>query len=143
MFCCVAPRRAFEMKLLHLFDVFPPPRKGLLAIAVVVDFALQKDNQLISSKAFAARHGVPPRHLEAVLQALVRGGILKGFRGPRGGYLLARERHGVTANDILCAEFRIGGESRASAFVEGEELKLQRANAAALGPCFSLWRYGL
>ena len=32
------------------------------------------------------RHAVPPRHLETLLQALVRAGILKGVRGPRGGY---------------------------------------------------------
>jgi len=34
---------------------------------------------------------------------LVRDGILKGIRGPHGGYELARERRGVTANDILRA----------------------------------------
>ena len=45
----------------------------------------------------------PPRHLELVLQSLVRGSILKGIRGPHGGYELARERRGVTANDILRA----------------------------------------
>ena len=45
----------------------------------------------------------PPRHLESVLQSLVRVGILKGIRGPRGGYELARERRGVTANEILRA----------------------------------------
>jgi Rrf2 family iron-sulfur cluster assembly transcriptional regulator len=78
-------------------------RKGLLAIAAVVDVALQKDDQPISAKTLAARHGLPPRYLETVLQALVRGGVLKGVRGPHGGYLLARERHGVTANDILRA----------------------------------------
>jgi Rrf2 family iron-sulfur cluster assembly transcriptional regulator len=38
-----------------------------------------------------------------VLQALVRDGILKGIRGPRGGYELARERRMVSANDILRA----------------------------------------
>jgi DNA-binding IscR family transcriptional regulator len=38
-----------------------------------------------------------------VLQALVRCGILKGIRGPRGGYELARDRRRVTANDILRA----------------------------------------
>jgi Rrf2 family iron-sulfur cluster assembly transcriptional regulator len=49
------------------------------------------------------RHGLPPRHLESVLQSLVRDGILKGIRGPHGGYELARERRGVTAIDILRA----------------------------------------
>jgi Rrf2 family iron-sulfur cluster assembly transcriptional regulator len=34
---------------------------------------------------------------------LARDGILKGIRGPYGGYELARERRRVTANDILRA----------------------------------------
>jgi Rrf2 family iron-sulfur cluster assembly transcriptional regulator len=38
-----------------------------------------------------------------VLQALVRMGILKGIRGPRGGYELARERRRITADEILRA----------------------------------------
>ncbi len=65
-------------------------RKGLLAIAAVVDVALQKDGRPLSSKQLAERHGLPPRHLEGVLQALMREGILRGIRGPQGGYRLAR-----------------------------------------------------
>jgi Rrf2 family transcriptional regulator, iron-sulfur cluster assembly transcription factor len=79
------------------------PRKGVLAIAAVIDVALQEKGHPISAKSLAARHGLPPRHLEPVLQALVRDGILKGIRGPRGGYELAREKQRVTANDILRA----------------------------------------
>jgi Rrf2 family protein len=79
------------------------PRKGVLAIAAVIDVALQDDGHPISAKTLAANHGLPPRHLEPVLQALVREGILKGVRGPHGGYELARERRKVTANDILRA----------------------------------------
>jgi Rrf2 family transcriptional regulator, iron-sulfur cluster assembly transcription factor len=79
------------------------PRKGLLAIAAVVDVALQTLGRPISAKTLAERHGLPPRHLESVLQLLVRDGILKGIRGPRGGYELARERSRVTVNDILRA----------------------------------------
>ena len=79
------------------------PRKGVLAVAAVIDVAMQAHGQPISAKALAARHGLPPRHLEPVLQALVRCGILNGIRGPRGGYELARDRRQVTANDILRA----------------------------------------
>ena len=35
---------------------------------------------------------LPRRYLEQVMQQLVRAGMLKGVRGPRGGYRLARER---------------------------------------------------
>jgi len=79
------------------------PRKGLLAIAAVIDVAVQAPGRPISAKTLAARHALPPRHLESVLQSLVREGILKGIRGPRGGYELAREARRVTANDILRA----------------------------------------
>ena len=57
----------------------------------------------VAAKALATRHSLPPRHLEPVLQALVRHGILKGVRGPRGGYELARERSRITADDIMRA----------------------------------------
>jgi Rrf2 family iron-sulfur cluster assembly transcriptional regulator len=79
------------------------PRKGLLAIAAVIDVALNARGQPVAAKALASRHRLPPRHLEPVLQALVRQGLLKGVRGPRGGYELAREARRITAHDILRA----------------------------------------
>jgi Rrf2 family transcriptional regulator, iron-sulfur cluster assembly transcription factor len=79
------------------------PRKAVLAVAAVIDVAMQEHGKPISAKSLAARHALPPRHLEPVLQALVRCGILKGIRGPRGGYELARDRRRVTVNDILQA----------------------------------------
>jgi Rrf2 family protein len=79
------------------------PRKGLLAIAAVIDVALNAHGQPVAAKALAGRHRLPPRHLEPVLQALVRQGLLKGVRGPRGGYELAREARRITAHDILRA----------------------------------------
>jgi Rrf2 family protein len=78
-------------------------RKGLLAIAAVIDVAIHGRGRPVSAKALAARHSLPARHLEPVLQALVRVGILKGIRGPRGGYELARERRRITADEILRA----------------------------------------
>jgi Rrf2 family iron-sulfur cluster assembly transcriptional regulator len=79
------------------------PRKGILAIAAVIDIALHAQGRPVAAKALAVRHQLPPRHLEPVLQALVRQGILKGVRGPRGGYELAREQGRITADDILRA----------------------------------------
>jgi Rrf2 family transcriptional regulator, iron-sulfur cluster assembly transcription factor len=79
------------------------PRKGVLAITAVIDIALNARGRPVAAKALATRHSLPPRHLEPVLQALVRRGILKGIRGPRGGYELAREQHRITVDDILRA----------------------------------------
>jgi|SRR3954451_7908521 len=79
------------------------PRKGLLAIAAVVDVALHAREHPLSARKLAARHNLPPRHLEPVLQALVHEGIFHGVRGPRGGYALARERKRISVADILRA----------------------------------------
>jgi Rrf2 family iron-sulfur cluster assembly transcriptional regulator len=75
--------------------------KSLLAIAAVVDVALHARGQPVAAKALADRHGLPPRHLEPVLQSLVHAGILKGVRGPRGGYELARERRRISVAEIV------------------------------------------
>jgi Rrf2 family protein len=85
-------------------------RRSLLAIAAVVDIALHARPGPVAAKALAARHNLPPRHLETVLQALVRQGILKGMRGPRGGYSLAKERRRITAGDIVRAAMTATGE---------------------------------
>jgi Rrf2 family transcriptional regulator, iron-sulfur cluster assembly transcription factor len=78
-------------------------RRSLLGIAAVVDIAIHGKAGPVAAKQLAARHNLPPRHLETLLQALVREGILKGMRGPRGGYGLARERRKVTAADVVRA----------------------------------------
>ena len=85
-------------------------RRSLLAIAAVVDVALHARPTPVAAKLLAQRHNLPPRHLETVLQALVRQGILKGVRGPRGGYELARERRKITAGDVVRAAMTATGE---------------------------------
>jgi Rrf2 family transcriptional regulator, iron-sulfur cluster assembly transcription factor len=77
--------------------------KGALAIAAVVAIALNARGGPIRSKTLARRLALPERHLEPMLQAMARHGILKGTRGPLGGYELAREQRRITADEILRA----------------------------------------
>lgn len=116
-------------------------RKGILAIAAVIDVALHSRNRPVSAKALATRHGLPPRHLEPVLQALVHDGILRGVRGPRGGYELGRDQKNITAVDILRAAKSTDEESEID-FPATSQIKTvilpalaqaERAFAAALG----------
>jgi Rrf2 family protein len=57
----------------------------------------------VASKALTARHRLSPRRLELLLQGLVQANILRGVRGPRGGYDLARERRQITVGEIVRA----------------------------------------
>jgi len=91
------------------------PRKGLLAIAAVIDVALNGRERPVSARKLAARHNLPPRHLEPVLQALVREGIFLGTRGPRGGYSLACERKRISVADILRAAATVADDEDAAA----------------------------
>jgi Rrf2 family transcriptional regulator, iron-sulfur cluster assembly transcription factor len=116
-------------------------RKGLLAIAAVIDVALHGKGRPVSAKALAVRHSLPARHLEPVLQALVREGILKGIRGPRGGYELARERKRITADEILRAagtieddgEPLLNGQGLVNDVVRPAVVQAEKAFSIALG----------
>ena len=44
---------------------------------------------------------MPSRHLETLLKGLIHAEILKGVRGPRSGYELARERRRITIGEIV------------------------------------------
>jgi Rrf2 family protein len=76
-------------------------KKGAMAIAAVLDIAMHSDGRPVSAKALAERHGWAPRHLEPTLQALVHAGLLRGIRGPRGGYAIARDLRDITAEEII------------------------------------------
>jgi Rrf2 family iron-sulfur cluster assembly transcriptional regulator len=76
-------------------------RKTMLALEAVIDIAYNARPEPVQAKEITARQGVPQRYLEQVMQQLVRAGILKGVRGPRGGYRLARERRRISVGDVV------------------------------------------
>src|SRR5271154_1242464 len=76
-------------------------RKTLLALEAGIDIAFNARPEPVQAKEITARQGVPQRYLEQVMQQLVRAGILKGVRGPRGGYRLARERRRISVGDVV------------------------------------------
>ena len=76
-------------------------RKSLLALEAVVDIALHARPDPVQAREITKRQGVPQRYLEQVMQALVRANILRGVRGPRGGYRLARERRRISVKEVI------------------------------------------
>ena len=76
-------------------------RKTMLALEAVLDVAYNARPDPVQSKDITKRQGIPQRYLEQVMQQLVHKGILKGVRGPRGGYTLARERRKITVGDVV------------------------------------------
>ena len=71
------------------------------AIEAVLFIAYHSGGAPVQSREIARRQGIPQRYLEQVMQQLVREGVLKGVRGPRGGYTVARERRRITVAEIV------------------------------------------
>lgn len=75
-------------------------KKLLYAIEAVADIAYNSGGDPVQIREVTQRQGVPQRYLEQVMQRLVKANILRGIRGPKGGYLLARERSKISVGDI-------------------------------------------
>ena len=78
-----------------------PSKKLALAVEAVVDIAYHGTAEPVQSQDIGRRLNLPRRYLEQVMQQLVKAGILKGVRGPRGGYRLARERRRISIADVV------------------------------------------
>lgn len=87
-------------------------KKLLYAIEAVVDIAYNSGGEPVQIRDVTNRQGVPQRYLEQVMQRLVKAGILKGIRGPRGGYLLAKERSKICVGDVARVVMTMGGTGK-------------------------------
>jgi len=76
-------------------------KKSVLALEAVVDVAFNARTNPVQSREITERQGIPNRYLEQVMQRLVRDGILRGVRGPRGGYMLAKDGSEITVGDVV------------------------------------------
>lgn len=81
--------------------MFRLTKKMIYALEAVVDVAYNGRTGPVQSRDITRRQEIPQRYLEQVMQQLVRAGILKGVRGPKGGYNLARERRRISVGEIV------------------------------------------
>ena len=97
----------------------------MFALEAVVDIAYNARPEPVQSKEITRRQGIPQRYLEQVMQQLVHAGILKGVRGPRGGYTLARERRRISVGEVVRVIDALDNEEEEDMLGIGSELGLQ------------------
>ncbi|MBW7836707.1 MAG: Rrf2 family transcriptional regulator [Sphingomonadales bacterium] len=102
--------------------MFRLSKKMIYALEAVVDIAYNGRAEPVQSKDITRRQGIPQRYLEQVMQQLVRAGVLKGLRGPRGGYFLARERRRITVGEIIDVVSALEGGSERNEYDSQSEL---------------------
>jgi len=81
--------------------MFRLTKRMIYALEAVVDVAYNGRTGPVQSRDITGRQEIPQRYLEQVMQQLVHAGILKGVRGPKGGYNLARERRRISVGEIV------------------------------------------
>ena len=73
---------------------------GLMAVGYIA--LNQKENQ-VQANVISKKFNIPPFFLLKTLNDLAKAGILLSRRGPRGGYVLAREPEEISLLEIIMA----------------------------------------
>ena len=77
--------------------------KGRYALRVMIDLALNSNENFIALKEIAKRQDITVKYLEQIVALLNKAGFLETARGNAGGYKLAKEPKDYIVGDILRA----------------------------------------
>jgi Rrf2 family transcriptional regulator, cysteine metabolism repressor len=75
--------------------------RATYGILAAMDIALHGRELPVQAKAIAARHGIPARFLEQVLNGLKKAGLIDSVRGAQGGYLLMKAPPDISLAQIV------------------------------------------
>jgi len=76
-------------------------QKAQYAICGMFDLAYNGQGEPIQVRVIGERQCIPPRYLEQIFQHLRRAELIRGKRGPGGGYVLARPAASITLRHIV------------------------------------------
>ncbi len=72
-------------------------------VRAVFDIAYHGGGQPTQIKDICKRQKISQRYLEQIFNKLLKAGLLKSRRGPRGGYVLSRDPSEISVGDIINA----------------------------------------
>lgn len=75
--------------------------KGRYALRLMIDLAMNNTGEFIPLKNVSERQDISVKYLEQIITVLVKAGFVKGLRGSRGGYKLAKKPEDYTVGMIL------------------------------------------
>jgi Rrf2 family protein len=75
--------------------------KGRYSLEALLYITLQPEGNYVSTRDIAANTGISVGYLEQLFIPLRRAGIVRGIRGPQGGYIPARPPEKISVGDIL------------------------------------------
>ena len=75
--------------------------RGRYALRLMMDIAMNGQNEPVRIKDIARRQEISEKYLEQIVSVLNKAGFVKSSRGPQGGYRLMRSPQEYTAGSIL------------------------------------------
>lgn len=75
--------------------------KGRYALRLMLDLAINNTGEYIPLKVVSERQDISVKYLEQIITTLVKAGFVKGLRGSKGGYKLAKKPEDYTVGMIL------------------------------------------
>jgi Rrf2 family iron-sulfur cluster assembly transcriptional regulator len=77
--------------------------KSRYAITAMLSLALNHDKGPITLAEISENQGISLSYLEQLFASLRSKGLVKGIRGPGGGYSLAKSAEDISVAEIICA----------------------------------------
>jgi len=77
--------------------------KGRYAVTAMLDLALHGGKGPLTLSEISENQGISLSYLEQLFASLRAKGLVRGVRGPGGGYYLGREMDEISIADIICA----------------------------------------
>ena len=77
--------------------------KGRYAVTAMLDLALDGEKNPITLADISNNQGISLSYLEQLFASLRSKGLVKGVRGPGGGYYLGRAAAEISVANIICA----------------------------------------
>jgi Rrf2 family transcriptional regulator, iron-sulfur cluster assembly transcription factor len=77
--------------------------KGRYAVTAMLDLALHSQKNPVTLTDIATRQTISLSYLEQLFSRLRQAGMVKGVRGPGGGYTLSRQAKEINVADIIMA----------------------------------------
>lgn len=77
--------------------------KGRYAVTAMLDLALHEGKGPVTLADISANQGISLSYLEQLFAALRAKHLVRGVRGPGGGYYLGKASADITVADIICA----------------------------------------
>lgn len=77
------------------------PTKGRYAVSAMLDLALHDNIRPLTIAEIAEKQNISLSYLEQIFAVLRKNGLVRGMRGPGGGYRLAQSINAITIAQII------------------------------------------